>query len=100
MDISVCESPRIDKTYKESNVETVAREVNLLWQPLNPGIADVDPVEEGHHVNDEQGWVDAQIQLPQQLLLRYGINGRIVLRLGCARRMRLIGHSGRLFLNN
>ena len=45
---------------------------------LNPRIADVDAVQEGHHVNDEEDGVDDKIQLHHELALGLGVNWSVI----------------------
>ena len=56
-------------TYKESNVKVVVVHVQVLCEPLDSSITDVDAVEEGEHVDDEEDWVDVQVNLAQQVSL-------------------------------
>ena len=56
-------------TYKESNVEVVVVHVQVLCEPLDSSVTDVDAVEEGEHVDDEEDWVDVQVNLAQQVSL-------------------------------
>lgn len=65
-------------TYKERDIEATAVEVQVLYHALDFRIADVDAIQERHHVDDEKRWVDKKVELPDQLLLRDRVNGKLV----------------------
>ena len=74
------------ETYEESNVELVAgSNPQLGREALDPGVADVDAVQERHHVDDIQDGEDGEIQLPQQPFLGLWVDGEPVRRRGVVR---------------
>jgi len=63
---------------KQSDIEAAALvEVQLRSQSLDRGIADVDAVQEGHHVDDEEDGEDDQVELHDEPALGLGIDWRI-----------------------
>jgi hypothetical protein len=83
------------RTYKEGNVESVVNEIEVLNHALDTRIADIDAVQEGHHVNDEEDGVDDQIELPDKPALSLGINGLIIESCHCVVRLGRAGFGGR-----
>jgi len=62
-------------TYKESDIEAVPLvEVKLGTETLDGGIADVDAVQEGHHVDDKKDGKEDQIKLSEKPPLGLGVD--------------------------
>jgi hypothetical protein len=56
--------------YKKSDIETAAHvEVKLLLQTHDSSVADVDAIQKGHHINDEEDGENGQVELSEELAL-------------------------------
>jgi hypothetical protein len=67
-------------TYKQANVELVLVQAQLHVHLLDTRIANVDAVQERHHVDDKEDGVDDEVQLPDQPAFGRGIDGRQLVR--------------------
>lgn len=61
-------------THEERNVEAVASELKIGNHALNSRVGDVDAIQERHHVDDEEYWVDDQVKLANKLGLGLGVD--------------------------